>query len=176
MAQEGGGKPPPLFLQGESKMGHYFSHLTLTDRRTIEALLNAKRPVKEIAAEIHVHISTIYREIKRSRMVQLTSELVEVEKYNPDGSERRYRENLAAKGPALKIGKDYELVEYLEKKVLEESRSPAVALADIEIEGKQFKTTICVNTFYSYITKGVFLSLTNEDLPEKPKRKRPYHK
>lgn len=34
--------------------------------------------------------------------------------------------------------------------------------------------SICVSTLYSYITKGVFLSLTNADLPEKPKRKRPY--
>lgn len=28
--------------------------------------------------------------------------------------------------------------------------------------------SICVSTLYSYITKGVFLSLTNADLPEKP--------
>lgn len=157
-------------------MGHYFSHLTPTDRRTIEALLNAKRPIKEIAAEIHVHISTIYREIKRARMIQRNSDWTEEERYNPDGAERKYRENLAAKGAPLKIGNDFELVEYLEKKVLEEGRSPAAALADVQLEGKQFKTMICVNTFYSYIAKGVFLTLTNADLPEKPKRKRPYHK
>ena len=54
--------------------------------------------------------------------------------------------------------------------------SPAAALASIEIEGKEFLTSICVGTFYNYITKGVFLRLTNADLPEKPKRKRPYHK
>ncbi len=157
-------------------MGHYFSHLTPTDRRTIEALLNAKRPIKEIAAVIHVHISTIYREIKRARMIQRNSDWTEEERYNPDGAERRYRENLAAKGAPLKIGNDFALVEFLEKKVLEEGRSPAAALADVQLEGKQFKTMICVNTFYSYIAKGVFLTLTNADLPEKPKRKRPYHK
>ena len=57
---------------------------------------------------------------------------------------------------------------------MEEGYSPAAALASIEIEGKEFSTSICVGTFYNYITKGVFLRLTNADLPEKPKRKRPY--
>lgn len=98
------------------------------------------------------------------------------DRYNPDGAEKRYRENLAAKGAPLKIGNDHELADYLERKVIEEDRSPAAALADITIEGRTFKTSICVSTFYGYIEKGVFLNLTNKDLPEKPKRKRPYHK
>ncbi len=60
--------------------------------------------------------------------------------------------------------------------MLEEGRSPAAALADIALEGLEFKTTICTSTFYGYITKGVFLMLTNKDLPEKAKRKRKYRK
>ena len=157
-------------------MGHHHSHLTLTDRRVIEKMLNVNRPKSEIAEALHVHISTIYREIKRARMIQRNSDLTETEKYNPDGAERRYRENLSAKGAPLKIGKDRELAAYLENKVLNEGRSPAAALADIAIEGKVFSVTICAGTFYSYIEKGIFLRLTNKDLPEKPKRKRQYHK
>ena len=126
-------------------MGHKFSHLQKRDRYKIEALLNTGHKPQEIADEIHVHVSTIYREIQRARMVQLTTDLEEVDKYNPDEAEKRYRENLSAKGPALKIGKDFE-------------------------------TSICVSTLYSYIEKGVFLTLTNADLPEKPKRKRKYRK
>lgn len=119
--------------------------------------------------------STIYREIKRARWQYLDGDTWIVEdRYNPDGAEKRYRENLAAKGAPLKIGNDYELADYIERKILDEDRSPAAALADIKLEGKAFKTSICVSTLYSYITKGVFLSLTNADLPEKPKRKRPY--
>ena len=82
------------------------------------------------------------------------------DRYNPDGAEKRYRENLAAKGAPLKIGNDHELADYLERKVIEEDRSPAAALADITIEGRTFKTSICVSTFYGYIEKGVFLNLT----------------
>lgn len=163
---------------GGYNMGHKFSHLQKRDRYKIEALLNTGHKPQEIADEIHVHVSTIYREIKRARMVQLTTDLEEVDKYNPDEAEKRYRENLSAKGPALKIGKDFELVEYLEAKMLDKDnpRSPAAALADIKLEGRTFKTSICVSTLYSYIEKGVFLTLTNADLPEKPKRKRKYRK
>ena len=136
-------------------MGHCFSHLTKADRYKIEALLNNGHSAKEIAAEIHVHISTIYREVKRARMIHRNSDWTEEERYNPDEAHRRYRENLAAKGAPLKIGRDYALAEYLERKVLEEGRSPAAALADIALEGLEFKTTICTSTFYGYITKCV---------------------
>lgn len=137
-------------------------------------MLAGEKP-QAIADKLHVHVSTIYREKNRARMTQLTTDLVEVDRYNPDEAHRRYRENLSKKGADLKIGNDRALADYLEKKVVEEGYSPA-ALASIELEGKEFSTSICVDIFYNYITKGVFLRLTNADLPEKPKRKRPYHK
>ena len=43
------------------------TELNLRERRTIEDMLNAKIPVREIAAEIGRHVSTIYRDIKRNR-------------------------------------------------------------------------------------------------------------
>ena len=75
-----------------------------------------------------------------------------------------------------KCQKIHELADYLEKKVIDDRYSPAAALALIKLEGKTFSTSICVSTFYSYITKGVFRFLTNADLPEKPKKKRTYKK
>ena len=157
-------------------MGHCFSHLTLTDRYRIEdALQDGKKP-QEIADKLHVHVSTIYREIKRARMVHRNSDWTEEERYNPDEAHRKYRRNLEKKGAGLKIGNDLQLADYLEKKVIDDGYSPAAALASIKLAGKKFSTSICVSTFYSYITKGVFRFLTNTDLPEKPKRKRPYKK
>lgn len=153
-------------------MGHCFSHLTLTDRYKLEAALLAGEKPQAIADKLHVHVSTIYREKNRARMIHRNSDLMEEEQYNPDEAERKYRENLKAKGADLKIGNDRELADYLEKKVREDGYSPAAALASIELEGKTFSTSICVSTFYSYITKGVFRFLTNADLPEKPKKKR----
>tara|TARA_R110000737_G_scaffold337135_1_gene357150 strand:- start:99 stop:422 length:324 start_codon:yes stop_codon:yes gene_type:complete len=45
-------------------MGH--TELNLRKRRAIEDILHAKMPVREIAAEIGRHVSTVYRDIKRN--------------------------------------------------------------------------------------------------------------
>ena len=155
-------------------MGHCFSHLSRTDRYKIEALLNKGISKKEIASELHVHISTIYREIKRARMVQLTTDYVTVNRYNPDLAEKRYRDNLSAKGPPLKIGGNYSFADFIESKILKEHCSPAVALHLAKLEN--FDISVSVSTLYSYISKGVFLTLSDKNLLEKPKRKRSYHK
>ena len=42
------------------------TELNLRERRTIEDMLNAKLPVRVIAAGIGRHVSTIYRDIKRN--------------------------------------------------------------------------------------------------------------
>ena len=52
--------------------------------------------------------------------------------------------------------------------------SPAAVLGRIKAKGLKFNTTISVNTLYSYIEKGVFLRITNKDLPVKGSRKREY--
>lgn len=47
-------------------------HLTKADRIKLEALLKAGHGKKEIADMLHVHRSTIYREIKREFIQGLT--------------------------------------------------------------------------------------------------------
>ena len=43
--------------------------LNLRERRAIEDMLNAKIPVREIAAQIGRHVSTVYREMQRNSFV-----------------------------------------------------------------------------------------------------------
>lgn len=152
-----------------------YRHLSFTDRLQIESLLKARTPKKEIARILGVHPNTIYNEIKRGRYQRLSSDLVEYESYSPDISERRYRENLAAKGGPLKIGNDHQLAAWIENKILTGKYSPAAALGEIERKGLKFSVTIkSVNTIYHYIDKGIFLHLTNRDLPRRGNKKRPY--
>ena len=40
----------------------------------------------------------------------------------------------------------------------------------------EFDTKICTTTLYSYIDKGIFLKLSNKDLPVKANKKRQYKK
>ena len=154
-----------------SEKGRRFSHLRWKDRLKIERMLKEGHKVKEIAAALHVDSTTIYREIKRGKTVQRTTELIDREIYCPDVAENKYRANLAAKGPALKLGNDYKLAAYIEQKIVEERYSPEAVLLKIKEERLTFSVTLSKWTLYSYITKGVFLGVTNKNLHARGRRK-----
>ena len=79
-------------------------HLTWTDRLKIEqGLREGLKPIK-IAARLHVHNSTIYRELRRGTYTHLNSDLTTEERYSPEIAQQRYEDNLSAKGGDLKIG------------------------------------------------------------------------
>lgn len=154
----------------------HFTHLTWNNRLQMEAFLKAGMKPGAIADELGVHISTVYREMKRGCYEHLNTDYTTEMRYSPDKAEEKYRFNLTAKGAPLKIGNDNELADFIEKKIINDNYSPAAALAQIELEGKQFSVTICTTTLYSYIDKGVFLNLTNKNLPLKRGKKREYNK
>lgn len=153
-----------------------FSHLSFTARIQIEAWLREKIPIKKIAQNLNVHISTIYREVKRGtyqkKISRYTSFLREkyyifTETYSPDIAHKKYKDNLTAKGSHLKIGNDYEFANYIENKIIDEELSPAAVLGQIQHNGLKFNTSICVNTLYSYIRKGIFSRLSVNHLLNK---------
>lgn len=151
-----------------------FRHLSWNDRLRIEAGLKHGLKVQEIADEIGVHRNTIYNELKRGRYMHLNSDWTEEERYSPDIAEAAYREHLSAKGPALKIGNDHRLAEYIERRIIDDGFSPAAVLGEIKVKGIQFDTSICEATLYSYIKKGVFLNLESVHLPRQGMKKRQY--
>lgn len=155
-----------------------FHQLKLTDRLQLEALLKANLRVVEIAEILKVHRSTIYNEIKRGKFEHLNSDYTTEIQYAADVAQKKCDDNMKMRGTQLKIGNDLEYANYLESKILNDGYSPAAVLGELKATGKDkdFKTTICVATFYSYIDKGIFLGLTNKDLPVKKDTKRPYHK
>ena len=75
-------------------MGEHFSHLTMTKRIQIDAFLRAGMKPTEIAKEIGVHYTTVYREMKRATYEHLNSDLTTEIRYNPDEADRLYREHL----------------------------------------------------------------------------------
>lgn len=156
-----------------------YKHLTWDDRLKIEALLRVKTRISEIAKVIGCHRSTIYREIKRGKYIH-TMDYYDEERYSPELAQADCDFKVSMRGrPQLKIENDYEYAEYIEQKILEEKYSPAAVLGELERTGeyKRFKTKICVRTLYNYINDGVFLHLTNKDLPVKAhKKKRHYYR
>lgn len=59
-----------------------FKQLSRADRLKLEALLKAGHGKQEIADQIGVHVSTIYREIKRGTYTHTNSDLTEEERYS----------------------------------------------------------------------------------------------
>lgn len=150
--------------------------LTWADRIKIEALKKAGHSVIEIADQLHVHRSTIYNELKRGKYIHRNSDYTEEERYSPDIAQKKAEENLRVRGTQLKIGNDIEYANYIEDKIAIDGYSPAAVLGELKAKGKEgdFKTTVCVTTLYSYIDKGIFLKITNKNLPVKGKKKRKY--
>ena len=144
-----------------------YKHLTFNDRLKIEAWQKVGIKPYVMAEKLGVHISTIYRELKRGQYERLNTDLTIDKRYSPDIAEEKYRENLKAKGAGLKIGNDHEYAAYLEYKVSVEKYAPGAILGEIKRKGLEFKTSISKPTFYRYIDKGVFLTITNKDLPVK---------
>lgn len=94
------------------------------------------------------------------------------DQYCADAAQRKYKENGKNKGPGLKIGKDHELARYIENKIIKDKYSPDAVLGEIAVKGIKFKTRICTKTLYNYIDQGVFINLTNKDLPVKRNKKK----
>lgn len=82
-----------------------YKQLNWTSRIKLETMLKHGHSKKEIAEELGVHISTVYRELKRGTYEHLNSDYTTEERYSPEKAEARYQEGLAAKGAPLKIGK-----------------------------------------------------------------------
>lgn len=148
-----------------------FKCLTYTDRLRIEVMLREKMSKQAIADTLRVHVSTIYREIKRGAYEHLNSDYTTEIRYSPDIAQDKIDSAKSGMGADLKIGRDHELANFLENLILNESYSPGAALGEIKRSGIKFQTTICEATLYSYIRKGVFLNLTMSDLPRRGKKK-----
>lgn len=154
-----------------------FKHLSKNDRLRIEKWQRMGMKPREIAEKLRVHISTVYRELKRGEYERLDGGTWEmVTAYSPDIAEARYQEHLREKGPDLKIGKDHELANYIETTITERECSPAAVLGYAMLEGRTFETSVSVATIYSYIKKGLFLHITQVDLPRRGKVKQKYKK
>lgn len=162
----------PFYHKRGNFMGKLFKHLSQNDRIKMETMLNSGHKVVEVAEYLHVHRSTIYREIKRGEYTHRNSDYTEETRYSSDLGQKNHDWNAQGKGRNIKIGNDRPLAEYIKGKIIEDKYSPEAALAAAAESGIEFTTSISVRTLYRYIDKGIFLKLTNKDLPVKGKRKK----
>lgn len=154
-----------------------FKQMTWEGRVRLEALLLQGITDKSRLARIMgVSRGTIYNELKRGQYMHLNKDYTEELRYSPEIAQRKYEENLKARGTSLKIGKDIRFANYIEGKIVDEGYSPDAVIGELRATGheRDFSVTICTKTLYNYIDKGIFLRLTNKQLPVKGKKKRGY--
>ncbi len=159
-------------LNNNTTKGKKYKHINTIERYKIEGYLEAKKSIKEIAELLGRDRSTIYREIKRGRVVLLDSELRKKACYKADAGEMRYEEAGRNKERALKIGKDRLLEQYIRRKILNDRYSPDAVIGEIKRKGLKFKGMICTKTLYNYIDAGIFADISNENLWQKRKNKK----
>ena len=145
-------------------MNKYF---TERERYQLEILLQQKTSKAEIARILNKNESTIYREIKRGTVLMLRPDLTTYRKYCADTAQRKYEENKINKGVDLKIGNNYKLAEYIEHLIKDFKYSPYAVSVKIKQNENKFGMTLHYQTIYRYIDSGLFLNISNADLPVK---------
>ena len=150
-------------------------HLNYEERQKIEILLKAGHKPEEIGRLLGGRSErTIQREIALGKVKLLNSDLTYRTEYSADAAQNKRDFNNTAKGPRLKLGANFKLIEFIENKIIKDKYSPAAALAEARKKG--YGVNFCVKTLYNYIDKGLFVKFTNDDLPiKKIGNKRPYH-
>lgn len=157
-------------------------HLNFKDRQLIDYYIAKFRPkmppIKDIIELIGVSESTIRRELKRGRVKLIDYELKPYIGYSAELAQQDADFQASGKGPEVKIGKDLELMIYIENEIIENKMSPDAVIMKLEYNGwkndlgEKFKTKICTKTLYNYIDKEMFMNLTNKDLPRRGRKKR----
>lgn len=148
-------------------------NLSYTQRMQLENLYNAGVHKKVIAQKLGVCLATVYNELKRGRCEQKKRKYIDwfgdthyklVESYSAFIAQERYECNMSACGPDLKLGKNYEFVQYFEKRVLCDKIAPCAVLGEIR-RNNLFDFTISKTTLYRYIANDVFGNIRLQDLP-----------
>ena len=149
-----------------------YTHLSQRDRYKIEALLDGKKSVEEIAVLLGRNRSTIHREIKRGTIKRIQTDLTQKKKYRANVAQSDYLKRCSGRERSLKIGKDKALEEHIRTKITKDHFSPDAVIGQIKTQGLEFKGMICTKTLYNYISAGIFSGISHKHLWEKSKKKK----
>ena len=101
-----------------------YTHLSERQRYKIEALLERKIAIKEIAWILGYSRSTLHREIRRGTISRIQSNLTEKKKYRANVAQQDYTKRCPSRERSLKIGKDRLLEDHIRTKITQDRFSP----------------------------------------------------
>jgi len=134
----------------------------------IERMSRGGYPPRDIAAALGRHPRTIERERLRGRVKHLDTYLRTTYVYSSDRGQEAHDLNATARGPDLKLGRNYQMAEFVRFRIIEHKESPDVVASRMRQAG--MAGTVCTRTLYRYIDQGVIPGVSNESLWEKRKR------
>ncbi|MBE6645888.1 MAG: IS30 family transposase [Ruminococcaceae bacterium] len=142
------------------------------DRLIIESMYNKGYSIKEISRCLGVDSSTLYREIPRGKTVHKNTDWTYTEIYSADRAQQVHDFKTIARSRPLKVGNDYDFINYLSKMIRKYKYSPRAILADIKRNDLKFSTDVSYNTIYRYVENGLVPKVSRKDLPYRGKRKK----
>ncbi len=117
---------------------------------------------------------TIRRELKRGMVLhELGAEPFERWEYNAEYAQNDADRKSGGKGPDLKLGRDWALVERVSGFVRELHYSPYAIIQHFKTNGWPSETRICEKTLYSYIAAGDITGISESNLLLKGLRRKP---
>ena len=161
------------------KTGCKHTHFTWEERLLLQYHYNGTNRYKKntsptlLGTLLSKSERTIRREIKRGLVEHTTSELLKIIVYNAEYAQNDADSKNSAKGPEIKLGKDWNLVGKISKLIKEDKYSPYAVLQHFERTNWPSDTRICEKTLYNYIAAGDITDITVKDLLYKGKRFKP---
>lgn len=151
-----------MCLLNYNKKSKKYKHITYAERTMIETWYNQDhKSKKEIAMLLHKSERTIRREIKRGMVKLRGYDWTEKEEYSARVAQDKYDFGMTSKGPELKLDSDIELVNHIEKEIIEQHKSPEVISKelkengfDIEITGRTIRNAIKSGVIFEKIKQG----------------------
>jgi IS30 family transposase len=153
-----------------------YVHLSESKRYKIEALLESKMAIKQIASVLGCSRSTLHREITRGTIKRFQHDWTEKKKYRANAGQADYLKKCRNRKRSLKIAKDKQLEEHIRMKITRDHFSPDAVIGEIKITGVKFQGMICTKTLYNYIDAGILCGISHKDLWEKGRRKKRRYK
>ena len=116
---------------------------------------------------------TIRRELKRGMVEHIASDLSKITVYNAEYAQNDANSKNSAKGPPIKLGQDWALVNAVSRLIKKEKYSPYAVIEHFKRTRWPGDTRICEKTLYNYIAAGDISDVTQKDLLYGGKRFKP---
>lgn len=146
-----------------------FKHLTPIQRGQIQALLRLKVPKAHIAKQLGISRSTLYYELPRGTVEQLTTNRTVTHVYFADTGQLVYEQHRKNSCNPFKYARVQPFLDFVTEQILTNHLSPDAARG-LALRQQLFDEVVSTKTIYQYITLQI-IPVKNIDLPLRVRRR-----